>query len=280
MGSFGDKLRREREMRGITLEEISESTKISRRHLESLEKEDFGSLPGGVFNKGFVRSYARFLGIDEDQAAADYAAIAQETPPLEDKFPLEVHEKPNRELNPKNSNLPLILALAALLGVMIGYAVWFRNKKPQTVASASASAAANITGSQTGDTSPGPTSYARQTASRKPPAPISANGSLTGSSRQSESTDAEARSKAEHKFTILIQAKEDAWISVIADGRTITQGVLAQDRRKLVRAGKQIVLRTGNAGGIEVSYNGKPLGALGNESETRTMLFTSAGLTQ
>src|SRR5260370_29519693 len=65
MSAFGERLRREREMRGITLDEISESTKISRRHLESLEREDFDSLPGGLFNKGFVRSYARFLGLDE-----------------------------------------------------------------------------------------------------------------------------------------------------------------------------------------------------------------------
>ncbi|MGH9568266.1 MAG: DUF4115 domain-containing protein [Candidatus Angelobacter sp.] len=191
-----------------------------------------------------------------------------------------MHEKPNRELNPKNSNLPLILALAALLGVMIGYTVWFRNKKPETVASVSASTSANITRNKTADAQPEP-SYARANpASRKAPMPVSANGGLTGEGKQAESSDLAPGGKPEHKFSILIKAKEDAWISVIADGRTITQGVLTQDRRKLIRAGKQIVLRTGNAGGIEVSYNGKPLGALGNESETRTMLFTSEGLTQ
>src|SRR5258708_34454348 len=80
MSAFGERLRREREMRGITLDEISESTKISRRHLESLEREDFDSLPGGIFNKGFVRSYARFLGLDEDQAVADYSAGHNEQP--------------------------------------------------------------------------------------------------------------------------------------------------------------------------------------------------------
>ena len=81
MGAFGDRLRREREMRGITLDEITESTKISRRHLEALEGEHFNQLPGGVFNKGFVRAYARFLGIDEDQAVADYSAASNEQPP-------------------------------------------------------------------------------------------------------------------------------------------------------------------------------------------------------
>src|ERR1700761_2917534 len=106
-GGFGDRLRREREMRGITLDEITESTKIARRHLEALEKEQFDQLPGGVFNKGFVKAYARFLGLDEDQAVADYSAVANEQPEPEDKFPLEVHEKPDPDLNPKRSYVPL-----------------------------------------------------------------------------------------------------------------------------------------------------------------------------
>src|ERR1051325_4452403 len=114
MGVFGDRLRREREMRGIPLDEISESTKISRRHLEALEREHFDQLPGGVFNKGFVRAYAHFLGIDEDEAVADYSLASNEQPEPEDKFPLEVHEEPDRELNPRRSGLPLIFALAAL----------------------------------------------------------------------------------------------------------------------------------------------------------------------
>ena len=92
MGAFGDRLRREREMRGITLDEITESTKISRRHLEALETEHFDQLPGGVFNKGFVRAYARFLGIDEDRAVAEYSAASNEQPEPENKFPLEIHE--------------------------------------------------------------------------------------------------------------------------------------------------------------------------------------------
>src|ERR1700753_4120562 len=87
MGAFGNRLRREREMRGITLDEITESTKISRRHLEALESENFEQLPGGVFSKAFVRAYARFLGIDEDQAVADYSAASHEQPEPEDKFP-------------------------------------------------------------------------------------------------------------------------------------------------------------------------------------------------
>jgi cytoskeleton protein RodZ len=66
MGEFGNELRSQRVNRGIDLEEISDSTKISTRYLTALEENQFEQLPGGVFNKGIVRSYARFVGLDEE----------------------------------------------------------------------------------------------------------------------------------------------------------------------------------------------------------------------
>jgi len=66
MGQFGEELRRERESRGIALEAITDSTKISSRHLNALEQERFDRLPGGVFNRGIVRGYARVVGLDEE----------------------------------------------------------------------------------------------------------------------------------------------------------------------------------------------------------------------
>src|SRR3954464_11632508 len=74
MASFGERLKREREMRNVSLEEIAESTKIGKRNLEALETEDFDKLPGGIFNKGVVRAYAKYLGLDEDQAVTDFLA--------------------------------------------------------------------------------------------------------------------------------------------------------------------------------------------------------------
>ena len=67
MAGFGEQLRRARAERGISLEMISERTKIAVRHLESLEQERFEDLPGGVFNRGIVRSYARVVGLDEQE---------------------------------------------------------------------------------------------------------------------------------------------------------------------------------------------------------------------
>ncbi len=69
---FGDGLKAERERRGIALDEIATATRVSLRNLQALEAERFTELPGGVFNRGIVRSYARFCGLDEDGTVTAY----------------------------------------------------------------------------------------------------------------------------------------------------------------------------------------------------------------
>ena len=78
MGAFGEKLRKQREQRGIELDAISNTTKISTRMLRALEDEHFDQLPGGVFNKGFVRAYARQVGLNEEEAVSDYLTALRE----------------------------------------------------------------------------------------------------------------------------------------------------------------------------------------------------------
>lgn len=78
MSSFGEELKRERELRQITLREISEATKISLRYLEALERNDFRHLPGGVFNKGFVRAYSQFIGVDPEAMVNAYLLEEQD----------------------------------------------------------------------------------------------------------------------------------------------------------------------------------------------------------
>jgi hypothetical protein len=78
VGTFGEKLRKQREQRGISLDTISTITKISPRMLRAIEDEHFDQLPGGVFSKGFVRAYARQVGLDEEEAVADYLSALRE----------------------------------------------------------------------------------------------------------------------------------------------------------------------------------------------------------
>lgn len=79
MGAFGEKLRQQRERRGISLDAISTTTKISTRMLRAIEDEHFDQLPGGVFNKGFVRAYARQVGLDEEEVVTDYLTALRES---------------------------------------------------------------------------------------------------------------------------------------------------------------------------------------------------------
>src|SRR5438270_3136829 len=292
MGAFGDRLRREREMRGITLEEITESTKISRRHLEALEGEHFDQLPGGVFNKGFVRAYARFLGIDEDRAVADYSAASNEQPEPENKFPLEIHQEPNRELNPRSSNLPLVFAIAALVGVLVGYGFWIKSKphnaapventRHSTPAPTATEPQANVPASQPVASASPALNNDSPTAAKQAPAQVPAASRPAEPKRDavlSDSADDPASGK-EKAFFVQVKAKEDSWVSIVADGKSVMQRVLPADKHKKVKAGKSVILRTGNAGGIEVSFNGRSLGALGNENEPRTLTFNASGLVQ
>jgi cytoskeleton protein RodZ len=297
MGAFGDRLRREREMRGITLDEITESTKISRRHLEALEGEHFDQLPGGVFNKGFVRAYARFLGLDEDRAVADYAAASNDKPAPEDKFPLEIHVEPNPDLNPRRSYLPLVFAVAALVGVLVGYGFWIKSKPHNT----------NTEAEDTRQTTPanvvtepkakvpvqGTAATAESTKASVPAAASAPTATPVQAEIAAVPRPAEPRREAaptepsvtpasgkEKSFFVQVKAKEDSWVSIVADGKSVMQRVLSADKHKKVKAGKTLILRTGNAGGIEVSFNGRSLGALGNENEPRTLTFNASGLVQ
>lgn len=79
-GGFGEHLKREREMRGVSLEEIATATRISTRFLTALENEQWERLPGGVFNRGFVRAVAHYLGLDEDSLVAEYAMATNDQP--------------------------------------------------------------------------------------------------------------------------------------------------------------------------------------------------------
>jgi cytoskeletal protein RodZ len=71
-GNFGERLKREREMREVSLEELTKATRISTRFLLALENEEWEKLPGGVFGHGFVRTIARYLGLDEESLLGEY----------------------------------------------------------------------------------------------------------------------------------------------------------------------------------------------------------------
>src|SRR5260370_4909504 len=78
VGEFGEKFRKERERRGLTFDDVSNVTKINSRMLKAIEAEHLDQLPGGVFNKGFVRAYAKHLGLNDEEAITEYLAVLRE----------------------------------------------------------------------------------------------------------------------------------------------------------------------------------------------------------
>lgn len=264
MGSFGERLQREREMRGITLEEIADSTKIGTRSLRALEEEDFEKLPGGIFNKGFVRAYARYLGIDEEQAVADFLAAAGEAePPLPNPHPTEKVAT----YRPSHRGWAAVLALLVLAAG--GYAAWRLNLGPFATHAARQSPPPAAQPPAVAPPQAGPAQ-----AAATPSAPTQESASPL----PAEQSGATASGAAAGEFLLLVRAKEDTWLTLTADDRVVMQGMLRAADTREVRATKSVVLRMGNAAGVEVSYNNKAMPPLGHVGEVKTVVFTPEGL--
>src|SRR5258707_12457590 len=112
LASFGEELRREREIRGISLKEIADATKISKRFLEAIERNDHRTLPAPVFTRGFIREYARYLGLNADEIVNRYNFAAagddriEKSPHLERLVPDRSVESERKPVNPRGLPSP------------------------------------------------------------------------------------------------------------------------------------------------------------------------------
>jgi cytoskeleton protein RodZ len=308
-GSFGERLRRERELRGVKLEEIAESTKIGKRNLLALEEEHFDRLPGGIFNKGFVRAYAKYLGLDEEQAVNDFMAASASYDQPDAVPPLAGLVRP--AVMPSEATLrrkERVWIIAALLALAIAGILYlkFRGSATPGVAAPVRSAArpASATGqpaahgAATEPASPMTASNAAGTpqsspvSSGSPPSSAASAGAPSGrsdasaapvaasipTSQASAAPSSASSGSATAGISLVIHAVKQSWISVTADGQPVLDATLAPGEARLARADQQLVLKTGNAAGIEVSFNGKWLPALGGENQVKTLIFTPQGL--
>jgi len=118
--TLGEKLRQAREERGISISEVAEQTRISSLYLEAIEKDDYKTLPGGIFNKGFVRSYAKYVGIDEQEALQDYSKIVVENEDKEEERNLSYRPEVLTDDRPGSSLIPTVIFAVIILGMMTG----------------------------------------------------------------------------------------------------------------------------------------------------------------
>ncbi len=113
-GTFGERLKRERELREVSLEEVAKGTRIAERFLQALENEQWDRLPGGVFGRGFVRSIARYLGLSEENLLSEYDLARGESANPPPQKPEERIPSP-----PKWIHAAAALALVALVALLV-----------------------------------------------------------------------------------------------------------------------------------------------------------------
>lgn len=292
MESLGARLKREREQRKITLDEISLATKIGTRFLIAIEEEHFDQLPGGIFNKGFVRSYARHIGIDEAQAVADYELVSgaplpenqTEASPVLTVPTASTPAFPDEDPGNGASRIPWGWFAVVLLIVAFGLALWGfhardRSVKPSLIptlgAAGSGSPAvppveAPTSAAQAGFTTPSPAASAS-------PQSLDARAAAGGGQAATPGTVSPNSTLSPGAFLVQIKAREDSWVAISADGRQIMQDTLLASSEKSIGARDQIVIKTGNAGALDISFNGKKLPTQGAFNEAKTLTFNPNG---
>ena len=239
MSSLGQELKRERELRAVSLEEIANQTKISLRYLQALENDKLDILPGTFFIKGVLRAYAKCLGINENDCLNKYheeiifREDAQEQERRRDEFvPLQPK---------KRRGLWLALPAAAFLGLIVlaAYMLIFRpgRVEPPVI---------------------------RRPAVQVDAKPAVPESDLSPAAQAKDLAAETAELKLELRFT------SETWVQVVADGQILIDGLKGAGQTASCVARQDIIIRTGNAGGIAYTINGRPGKALGAPGEVKT----------
>src|SRR5450759_3558980 len=252
LASFGEELRREREIRGISLKEIADATKISKRFLEAIERNDHRTLPAPVFTRGFVREYARYLGLSAEDIVNRYNFAAAGDDRIEKSAHLErlVHPQVIGREPPQKKGIPppyaridrnvylLVIIVAALLGV----AWWALQHKRAELDVAHADSPLPPTG-----TIPAP--RVQTVAAPPPPA-------------------APPAPKRDEPLRLTLELTDDSWIDLEVDGKTVMKDSYRSGTRDSFEAKDGFRFkRIGNAAAVILMLNDRQLPPLGDDGQ-------------
>ena len=249
MTNFGASFKQARESKGITLEKIASETRISTRFLAAIENEEFHLLPGGIFNRGFVRTYAECVGLDPEQAVADYERLSEVREPNESLTAPNAGSaapaKIERHLYP--------VAIGALILLIVIFYIVTRDSRNGAESSGQPAAAAVP---EPAPPSPEPP----QTAAAAPepePAPAPATDALT----------------------VELEAKETTWIKVNADGNGVVPGeILEPGATRKFTAQNSIDLTIVKAVVLALKINDMRTKSLGKPGQVRELTITPSNL--
>jgi cytoskeleton protein RodZ len=263
---LSDMLKRKRLDRGFDLADVARETRIPLRHLNALEVGDFSNLPALAYSVGFVRTYSRYLGLDADAMARQFK---QESPQVESQLPTTLPDLDSESRLPgRKVILGSLAALGTLAAVFIAYAALKSDDEPTAATpqgddvSAEQTVQAPPILSQTtappvADTLIPPPPPVDQTLATNPPPTIpllpTANGPVL---------------PGVPMVGLVLRAKEDSWIKV-SDGGPVSLkiGILKAGETYSVPLVPNLRLQTGNAGGLDLIYNGRLMPALGRKGE-------------
>jgi len=289
MATFGETLKRERELRKVTLREVSEATKIGLRYLEALEGNRFDQLPGGLFNKGFIRAYAKFIGLDGEALVNAYLfdlnSQQRPAPPRPRYAGFSIEEQgvqvPPPEARPTSGSRRWAVAGivgAALLVCAAG--VWLIALRGASSSPAASSSPpkelekAQIAG-EAARSSAAPSAEAQLPASSAgAEVPASSTGAELPATLPAAGESAPPAAPAEAQeppppepLSLVLSASETTWIAILCDGTERLNKEIAGGDTVRLSCREEIRLSTGNAGTITIQINGNDCLPLGQRGE-------------
>ena len=263
MDDFGGRLRQARERRGLSLRQIAASTKIAVAPLEALERNDISKLPGGIFSRAFVRSYAIEVGLDPDETVREFLErFGQEPPPANQangaaipEEEREFQERQRRAARAAIAGLAVVLLVIAVAVIAYKARVRSRAAQQQVAQETTPSRRPDATPPVAAETSAGP-------ARAVSPAPMAAV------EQRAPASDAQVR--------LDIQPTADCWVSVTADGKRVFARTLAAGQTETVAIAREATVEIGDAGAFAYRINGKPGKPLGDKGQVKTLKLTPA----
>lgn len=261
-------------MRGVSRAEICAATRIGTRFLEALENEQWEVLPGGIFNRGFIRAVARFLGLDEDDLVAEYDLAVSEQAPA---APVLVSVPPPR----KSGSRPILLVSLAALSVLallggswLGWR-WQHNRLRQAASEAQGISAilALPAGPQPDRPQPQPVSDQEQ--------PSSSNVSVGDSTRVAGLAVGASPSQPGSQgqgLELKIEAGKETRVSISLDGAKAFDGSIIAGQSRTFTARDDIDISANDAGALLLELNGQTLAPLGPPGQPGTATLTRSDL--